>query len=98
MNVKLLANLETKGNENPKEFAAASNKAKQVSIASEKLFQFLEAQKADILRLGGYEVDTETGRLPFEKMKKGDKLDEKWFTGDRLTKEGDKVVNAIKSI
>ena len=45
--------------------------------------------------MGGYEVDATTGRLPFETMKKGDKLDEKWFTGDRLTKEGDKFINAI---
>ncbi|WP_188373744.1 type IX secretion system motor protein PorM/GldM [Winogradskyella haliclonae] len=96
MNTKLLANLETKGKENPKEFAAASNRAKQVSLASDKFYRFLESQKADILRMGGYEADATTGRLPFEKMKKGDKLDEKWFTGDRLTKEGDKVIAAIE--
>ncbi|MBT8244023.1 MAG: gliding motility protein GldM [Winogradskyella sp.] len=96
MNAKLLANLKTKGKENPKEFAAAGVKAEQVSIASDKFYRFIEEQKKDIIRMGGYEVDEVTGRLPFEKMKKGDKLDEKWFTGDRLTKEGDKVINAIK--
>ena len=96
MNTKLLANLDTKGKENPKEFAAASNRAKQVSIASDKFYRFIDGQKKDILRMGGYEADATTGRLPFEKMKKGDKLDEKWFTGDRLTKEGDKVIAAIE--
>ena len=95
MNTKLIANLKTKGEENPKEFLAASVKAEQVSIASDKFYRFIEEQKKDILRMGSYEVDEATGRLPFEKMKKGDKLDEKWFTGDRLTKEGDKVISAI---
>lgn len=96
MNTKLLTNLKTKGEENPKEFLAASVKAEQVSIASDKFYRFLESQKADIIRMGGYEADANTGRLPFEKMKKGDKLDEKWFTGDYLTKEGDKVIAAIE--
>ena len=41
---------------------------------------------------------TETGRLPFEEMDKGDILDEHWFTGDRLTKEGDAVMAKIESI
>ena len=96
MNMKLIANLKTKGEENPKEFAAAAVKAEQVSIASDKFYRFIEEQKKDIIRMGGYEVDAATGRLPFESMKKGDKLDEKWFTGDRLTKEGEKVINAIE--
>ncbi len=96
MNSKLLANLKTKGKENPKEFGSAAVKAEQVSIASDKFYRFIEEQKKDIIEMGGYEVDDATGRLPFEKMKKGDKLDEKWFTGDRLTKEGDKVINAIQ--
>ena len=94
-NAKLLDNLILKGKENPKEFAAAANKAQQVSTASDKFYNFIEGLKSDILNLGGYEADPVTGRLPFEKMKKGDKLDEKWFTGDRLTKEGDKFINAI---
>ncbi|RNC85070.1 MAG: gliding motility protein GldM [Winogradskyella sp.] len=97
MNTRLLADLDTKGKENPKEFAAASNKSKMVSTASDKFYRFIETQKQDILRMGGYEADAATGRLPFEKMKKGDKLDEKWFTGDRLTKEGDKFINAINT-
>ena len=96
MNEKLLANLKVKGKENPAEFAAASGKAQRVKMASEEFFKFIEAQKADIVRMGNYKINPKTGSLPFEKMKKGDKLDEKWFTGDRLTKEGDKVINAIK--
>ena len=39
--------------------------------------------------------DPETGKLPFEQMDKTDILDEKWFTGDRLTKAGNAVMAAI---
>ena len=96
MNTKLLANLEVRGKENPEEFGGAAVKAEQVSIASDNFYRFIEEIKKDIIRMGRYEVDAKTGHLPFEKMKKGDKLDEKWFTGDRLTKEGQKVIDAIE--
>ena len=97
MNAKLLANLELKAEEKVKEFGVVSDKAKLISIASEDFFKYLETIKVDILTMGGYEADQTTGRLPFEKMKKGDKLDEKWFTGDRLTKVGDQVIAKIEA-
>jgi len=97
MNTKLLANLETKAEEKESEFGYVYDKAKLISITSEDFFKYLENIKSDIVNMGGYEVDPETGRLPFESMKKGDKLDEKWFTGDRLTKKGQEVVAKIQA-
>ncbi len=95
MNEKLLANLETKAEEKPAEFALAANKAKEISTASESFYKYIESLKADLLAKGQYKVD-ETGKLPFEAMDKTDILDEAWFTGDRLTKKGQEVMAKIQ--
>jgi len=91
----ILKQLETQADEKPEEFAAANEKAKQISIISDEFYKFLDDVKAkDIVKLGGYEM--EAGELPYEEMDKGDKLDEHWFTGDRLTKRGQEIVDRIE--
>lgn len=94
-NDKLLAELEIKGAENPKEFKVPAARAQQVKIASDKLYNYLETLKKELIAQGGYEIDKETGKLPFEAMDKTDILDEAWFTGDRLTKKGQEVMDKI---
>ncbi|MFD2822040.1 gliding motility protein GldM [Lacinutrix iliipiscaria] len=94
-NGALLADLEQKGEEKPEEFALPAQKAKQVSIVSDQFYKYIETLKVDLLKGGQYTIDPETGKLPFEAMDKTDILDEKWFTGDRLTKDGDAVMAAI---
>ena len=97
-NDKLLAELEVKSEENPKEFKVPAARAQQVKIISDKFYKYIESLKRDIVKSGEYKPD-ETGRLPFEAMDKTDILDEAWFTGDRLTKKGDEVmanINAYK--
>lgn len=93
-NEALLADLITKGEEKPQEFAMASNKAQQINTISVDFFNYLETLKRDLVKEGGYELD-ENGKLPFEAMDKTDILDEKWFTGDRLSKPGAAVVERI---
>lgn len=100
----LLAELENKGEENPESFKVPAARAQQVKIASDKFFAVIEGIKRDLIATGGYELD-ETGKLPFESMDKTDILDEAWFTGDRLTKDGEVVMehlneykDAIKTI
>ena len=39
-----------------------------------------------------YEVDKETGKLPYEAMDKGPAIDEGWFEGDGYSKKGDEIV------
>ncbi|MEM6722080.1 MAG: gliding motility protein GldM [Bacteroidota bacterium] len=95
-NDKLLAELKTKGEENPKEFKAQAAKAQQVKIVSDKFYAYLEELKKDLLKEGNYKVDPKTGKLPFEAMDKTDILDEAWFTGDRLTKKGQEVMANIE--
>lgn len=94
-NEALLADLITKGEEKPEEFAVPANKAKQVSIVSDEFYRYIESLKADLLREGNYKTD-EKGQLPFEQMDKTDLLDEAWFTGDRYTKKGDEVIARIQ--
>lgn len=96
-NTALLGNLATKAEEKPAEFAVPANKATLVSAASDKFYKYIETLKQDLLREGGYQIDSETGELPFEAMDKTDILDEMWFTGDRYTKKGDEVVATIQA-
>jgi len=95
-NGKLLADLETKGVENPAEFKVPAARAQQVKIATEKFYNYIESLKRELISKGKYEIDSETGKLPFESMDKTDILDEMWFTGDRLTKKGDEVMANIQ--
>ncbi|WP_055435146.1 gliding motility protein GldM [Lacinutrix algicola] len=94
-NAALLADLEKKGEEKPEEFQVPATKAKQISIASQKFYDYLETLKNDLIKKGEYKIDPETGKLPFEAMDKTDILDEMWFTGDRLSKPGEAVMGKI---
>jgi len=83
-NSALLADLEKKGEEKPEEFLVPANKAKLISAASEKFYNYIETLKVDLLKKGEYKIDPKTGKLPFEAMDKTAVLDELWFTGDRI--------------
>ena len=95
-NAGMLANLVTKAEEKPAEFEDAAAKANQISVVSEDFYKYIESLKTDLLKQGKYEIESETGKLPFEAMDKTDILDEAWFTGDRLTKKGDEVMATIE--
>ncbi|NRR91182.1 gliding motility protein GldM [Winogradskyella undariae] len=96
-NTTLLKGLEKQAEEKPNEFGVTYNNAKKISSLSDEFYTFLEVQKKMILDKGGYaEEYKEKGLLPAEKMDKGTVLDEAWFTGDRLTKNGDEFVARIE--
>lgn len=95
-NEALLANLLVKAGEKPLEFAVAANNAQLVSTFSDEFYRYIETLKNDLLKAGDYNVDPETGELDFEKMDKTDILDDLWFSGDRLTKEGAVVMAKIE--
>jgi len=95
-NEGILNQLEKKAEEKPQEFAVVASKAQQISKVSEDFYKFIESVKQnDIVKNGGYEREAD-GKLPYEEMDKGDRLDELWFTGDRYTKRGDEIVATIK--
>ncbi|ARV10322.1 gliding motility protein GldM [Winogradskyella sp. PC-19] len=92
-NENLLKGLEQKAEEKA-EFKLPAVKAEQIKAISDKFNTYIGGLKQDILKGGNYELVN--GQLPAEKMDKGDYLDEKWFTGDRLTKVGQKVMETFK--
>ncbi len=92
-NETLLKGLALKADEKP-EFKLPAAKAQQIKSISDKFNAYLAGLKQDIIKGGNYEM--ENGQLPAEKMDKGDYLDEKWFTGDRLTKAGQKVMQTFE--
>lgn len=93
-NETLLKGLNQKADEKV-EFKIPAQKAQQIKAISDNFDAYLETLKEDIVKGGGYERE-ENGDLPFEEMDKGDYLDTKWFTGDRLTVEGEAVMSAIR--
>jgi gliding motility-associated protein GldM len=95
-NTTLLKNLETQAEEKPADFGVAYNNAQQISKISNDFFTYLETQKKMILDKGKFAAAyAEEGSLPAEEMDKGDALDEFWFTGDRLTKNGQAFVDRV---
>lgn len=93
-NETLLQGLSQKAEEKV-EFKIPAQKAQQIKAISDSFDAYLQTLKRDIITGGGYERE-ENGDLPSEEMDKGDYLDEKWFTGDRLTKEGEEVMATIR--
>ncbi|MEL0645339.1 MULTISPECIES: gliding motility protein GldM [unclassified Olleya] len=92
----ILTQLKTQAEEKPDEFDSANKLANQISAISDDFYKFLGTVKTnDIVKNGGYELEA-NGDLPYEEMDKGDKLDELWFTGDRLTKRGQEVLDRIE--
>ena len=94
-NEGMLKGLEQKAEEKPEDFQTVAVKAQQIHTESEKFYAYIETIKNSILTKGEYKIDPKTGKLPFEAMDKTDILDEMWFTGDRLTKDGDAVMAKI---
>ena len=62
-NEALLADLITKGDEKPEEFAIAANKAQQINIISDEFYKYIETLKRDLLKAGGYEIVQKRKRL-----------------------------------
>ncbi|MFP9100690.1 gliding motility protein GldM [Flavobacterium sp. RHBU_24] len=68
---------------------AISEKVKGVSAG---FFTYIEGLKRDITK----EIEKENGKLPYEQMDKGDKIDEAWFAGDGYSAKGNEVVATIE--
>ena len=94
-NERLIQDLEQKAEEKPEEFAFVANKAVQISQVSNEFYNYIEQLKRELLAKGPFEVDSESGELNYEEMDKTDLLNN-WFTGDRLSNEGEAVFERIK--
>lgn len=91
-NGQMLQALDQKAAEAKGEFGVAAQTAHKVSAATKKFYDFIGTLKGDITKDIALE---ENGKLPYEAMDKGDKLDELWFNGDNYTPKGKSVLDAI---
>jgi gliding motility-associated protein GldM len=73
-------------------FAPAKAISEKVKDVSKKFYTYIDGLKADIVK----DVERENGKLPYEAMDKGDKIDEHWFEGDGYSKKGKEIVAAIE--
>ena len=81
-----------KAAENPS-FKAAKEVSDKTKTISENFYNFVEGLKTDITKEIPREDD---GKLPYEAMDKGDKVDEQWFAGDGYSAKGTAIIAAIE--
>lgn len=90
-NDMLYTALSAKAAENPT-FAAAKQLSDKVKGISADFYTYIETLKGDITK----DIEREeNGKLPYEAMDKGDKIDEGWFEGDGYSKRGQEIVDRI---
>ena len=92
-NASLLTSLDQKAAEAKGEFAIAAVTAHKVESISKEFYDYLGTLKAQSIK--GFEVEKETGKLPYEAMDRGDNIDD-WFTGDGYTKKGNEIIARIE--
>lgn len=92
-NTSLFEQLEAKAGENAAQFAAPFQKAKQVKVVSDEFYKVIESWKSKLVE--GLERN-EDGKLPYEAMDKGDRMDELWFQGDGYSKGGNEFMASIE--
>jgi len=91
-NGSLYGQLESKAGENKAQFGAPFEKAQQIKPIVKEFNDFVQGLKNDITK--DIEKDA-SGKLPYESMDKGDKIDEAWFTGDGYSKKGKDIIAAF---
>lgn len=90
-NKGLHAAIAKKASESPT-FANAKTLSDKVKTISDNFYGYIETLKGDITK----DIEKEDGKLPYEAMDKGDKIDEGWFEGDGYSPRGKEIVAAIE--
>ncbi len=90
-NLQLLGQIDKKGSENAGEFGQAKIASDKVAAISKTFYDYIESLKPDA-KDG---VTLENGKLPYESMEKGAKIDETWFDGDGYSPKGTAIVAAM---
>lgn len=87
-NEAFMSGLADKAKENAKQYAALKANADKVKVLADDLNGYLTSLKAEMLK--GVENPKD-----YEVMDKGDFLDNKFFTGDKISKEGQAFLDKI---
>ena len=91
-NEQMLTALDSKAAEAKGEFVSASVTAHKVKAITDNFFNYIATLKEQATK--GFEVDPETGKLPYEEMDKGDNIDD-WFAGEGYSKKGNEIIATI---
>ena len=89
-NLAFLGSLETKAEENAAKYAKDYEKAQKVQKMSQEYYDYLEGLKKEMTE--GIEDPTD-----YQVMDKSDYLDQKFFQGDNLSKDGKEFLNRIET-
>jgi gliding motility-associated protein GldM len=74
-------------------FKEAASNGHRAQVICNEFYTYIETLKKEVVK--GVEMDSRTGKLPYEAMDKGDNLDNLWFTGEGYTAKGTEVVSKI---
>jgi len=94
VNSVLLQGLEMRAQDDPTRYNEPYEKALAVQKLSSSFYNYLASLKVDATQ--GYEIDQETGKLPYEQMVKGSGIDDGWFTGDGYSTKGNEIIAEFK--
>ena len=92
-NAGLLTTLDQKAAEAKGEFIDAAATAHKVETISKDFYAYIETLKKDVVK--GFDVEKETGKLPYEAMDKGDNVDS-WFKGEGYSAKGTEIISKIE--
>ena len=92
-NASMLTSLDQKAAEAKGEFVKASETAHKVEGITKDFYAYIGTLKTDVVK--GFEVDKETGKLPYEAMDKGDNIDG-WFKGEGYSAKGTEIISKIE--
>ncbi|NHM05713.1 gliding motility protein GldM [Flavobacterium sp. CYK-4] len=86
--------LAQKASDQPLQYGPKKEKVEKIRALSKDFYQYIESAKDNFTK---ELVKDANGNLPFEQMDKGDKVDEKWFQGDKPSKAGKEFLDKIAS-
>lgn len=94
VNKNLLKNIKSQKEEKGGDFVEAYEKASKLASLTNEFNAYIESIKTNLTK--GVEVNEKTGMLDFERMDKGDYLDENWFGPTGLKPDGQKFKTTIE--
>lgn len=92
-NEGLYSALAQKATDDKAQYGAAKELADKVKGVSANFYTYVGGLK-DVVTKG---IEKKDGKLPYETMDKGEKIDEAWFAGDGYSAKGKEVVSSIEA-
>lgn len=94
-NEVLFDGLALKAKDEPARYTVPYEMAQKVKKLSNDFYNYIENDlKKDAV--DGFKLDTETNKLPYEQMDKGQGIDFKWFEGDGLSPKGKEIMERFQ--